>query len=157
MILKLFGCGCILGAGGLSAFHLVKYQKMKLRVLDCWIDLIFFIRTQIDCYLMPIGEILRVAEPSLLRGCACGGKALSLPSLLQNTQRWLEPEAHRLIESFVREIGGSYREEQVKRCDHYLASLSRVREKQMEALPSKARVSAALCVCASLGVAILLW
>ena len=157
MILKLFGCFFVLASGAFGAFSLVKYQKTKLRVLDSWIDLIFFIRTQIDCYLMPVGEILQSAEPSLLRACACGGKASSLSALLQGAQRWLDPEAHRLLDSFVREIGGCYREEQVKRCDYYLERLSHVREKQMELLPSKTRVSAVLCICASLGIAILLW
>jgi hypothetical protein len=157
MILKLCGCLFVLTSGTFGAFSLVKYQKTKLRVLDAWIDLIFFIRTQIDCYLMPIGEILQSAEPSLLSICACGKKAVSLSTLLQGAQRWLEPEAHRLLDSFIREIGSSYREEQVKRCDYYTERLSHVREKQMEALPSKTRGSAVLCICASLGVAILLW
>ncbi len=157
MIFKLFGGFLILTAGGLGAWNLVKLERRKLLVLDAWIDLIFYIRTQIDCYLMPIGEILQSAEPALLRSCMGDKAVTSLAALLKCAHLYLDPEAHRLLASFVREIGGSYREEQVKLCDYYIESLRRIREKQMEALPAKTRVSATLCICASFGIAILLW
>ncbi len=155
--LKLLGCLMILSAGGLAAFSAVKYERRKLSVLDGWIDLIFHIRTQIDCYLMPLNEILEGTDRELLHACMGDGAAGGLDTLLQNSQLYLGKEARRLLSAFVREIGTSYREEQVKRCDYYIASLRSLREKQMEELPARTRVCVALCLCAAFGIAILLW
>lgn len=155
--IKLLGCALILCAGGLTAMSLVTLEKRKLRVLDGWIDLIFYIRSQIDCYLTPIGEILREADEDLLKHCCVNGRCESLDTVLQRSRFYLNEESKRLISSFVREIGSSYREEQVKRCDYYAAALRSVREKQMEGLPSRLRVCVAISLCGACGVAVLLW
>ena len=61
----------VIAAGGTAAFYLASYEKKKLSVLDAWIDLIFHIRGQIDCYLMPLDEILSCADEAVLKGCMC--------------------------------------------------------------------------------------
>ena len=155
--LKLLGCLLILASGALAAFSAARHERTRLSVLDGWIDLIFYIRTQIDCYLMPLNEILAGADRELLRACMGGESAVGLSTLLQNSQFYLNSEARRLISAFVREIGSSYREEQVKRCDYYISALRGIREKQGEELPARVRVCVALCLCAAFGIAILLW
>ena len=154
---KIIGCLLVLGAGGLAAFSTVRYERRRISVLDGWIDLIFYIRTQIDCYLTPLNEILAGADEELLYACMGDGHCRELGVLLQNCRLYLNPEAHRLLTAFARELGSSYREEQVKRCDYYISSLRSIRDKQMEELPAKIRVGVALCLCAALGIAILLW
>lgn len=155
--LKLLGGVMILAAGALAAVSAVKHERRKLSVLDGWIDLIFYIRTQIDCYLTPLNEILAGTDRELLRACMWNGANGGLDALLQNSQLYLGKEARRLLSSFVRELGTSYREEQVKRCDYYIASLRSLREKQLEDLPARTRVCVALCLCTALSIAILLW
>ena len=154
---KLIGCALVLLSGGGYAVSASRYEKKKLSVLDGWMDLIFFIRSQIDCYLTPLSEILQNADPSLLRACMGNGNSEDLPTLQQASGTYLGEEARRLLNSFVREIGSSYREEQVKRCDYYLAALRDIREKQREELPARLRVCTAISLCASFGIAILLW
>ena len=82
---------------------------------------------------------------------------MGLDALLHASRGCLCGEAARLLTGFVREIGGSYREEQVRRCDYYLTALRAVREQQKEELPARVRVCVAVCLCAALGIAILLW
>ena len=155
--IKLLGCALILLAGGLTAISLVKYEKKRIRVLDGWIDLIFYIRSQIDCYLMPIGDILKSADADILKSCGVSGRCDSIEALYQKSRFYLNEEAKRLLSSFVKEIGSSYREEQVKRCDYYAAALRNLREKQMEGLPSRLRVCVAISLCGACGIAVLLW
>ena len=157
MLLKLLGCLMLLGTGTLAALSLNLYEKRRLSVLDGWLDLIFYIRTQIDCYLTPIEQIFADAPPSLTEACM-GDRHTKTPSeLLKHSRFYLDHDAFRLLDSFAREIGSCYREEQVKRCDYYITSLRNLREKQTTALPARLRARSALCLCAAFGLAILLW
>ena len=157
MILKLLGCVTLLLMGGMGALTLVNLERKRLETLDGWIELIFHIRTRIDCYLTPIGEILATADTELLKPCQGVPTDRSLEALLQRGRFLLSPEANRLLTAFAREIGCSYREEQVKRCDYYADALRRLRDKEFDALPARLRVRCALCLCAAIGAAILLW
>ena len=155
--LKLLGCLLVLSSGAAGALGAVRYERARLAVLEGWIDLIFYIRTQIDCYLTPLGEILAGADRELLRACGGSRETVGLDALLRASRGCLCGEAARLLTGFVREIGGSYREGQVRRCDYYLTALRAVREQQKEELPARVRVCVAVCLCAALGIAILLW
>ena len=155
--LKLLGGGLIVFSGGFAAYTMAHTERRRLTVLEAWIDLILFIRAQIDCYLMPLDEILAQADENILRACACRTPHPNLSSLLSSSRQYLSEEARRLITSFVKEIGGGYREEQLRRCDYYITALRAERNKLASALPSRIRLSVSLCLCASLGAFILLW
>lgn len=155
--MKLLGTLMILLAGSGASLCAVHYERARLRLLDGWIDLILFIRGQIDCYLTPIDEILRALDPELLRLCMGSTGCTSLSALLQAGRLYLSPEAYRLLFGFVREIGSSYREEQLRRCDYYLEALRTLREKVAEEQPVRIRLSVTLGLCLSIATAILLW
>ena len=157
MLLKILGICMILGAGGMAACSAVGTERRKLSVLDGWIDLILHIRGQIDCYLTPLEDILIHADPKLLSACMGTSKDRTPAELLRRSAPFLDPESNRLLEGFTREIGSSYREEQIKRCDHYLLVLQKNREQLASQLPARIKVSATLCICGALGTAILLW
>ena len=157
MTLKLLGGLILLCAGGQTAWNLRTYEKRRVSVLDGWLDLLFYIRTSIDCYLTPVEDIFAEADPTLLRACMGDGTVKSPTDLLSCSLPYLDEEAKRLLESFSREIGNCYREEQVKRCDYYLSALRAIREKKTAELPARLRVRSALCLCSAVGLAILLW
>ncbi len=77
--------------------------------------------------------------------------------LLEHSKAYLEEETVHLLDSFSREIGSCYREEQVKRCDYYISALRKIREKQLAELPARLKTRGALCMCGAVGLAILLW
>ena len=154
---KLIGCLLVLASGGGFALTAVRYEKKKLDVLDAWLDLLFYIRSQIDCFLTPLAEILRNADKGLLQGCLGSGNESDVSALLKASSAYLGEDARRLLEAFAREIGSNYREEQVKRCDYYISALREVREKQRAELPARLRVCTAISLCAAFGIAILLW
>ena len=154
--LKLFGGVLILTAGVFTAVGSVRRERSKLTALEGWIALIRYIRGQIDCFLTPLDEIL-LADRSLLRACMGHGNEGSLSELLAASAPLLDEEVNMQLRAFVREMGGSYREEQVKRCDYYLSVLLALREKRTAELPLRIRLCTTLSLCASAWILILLW
>lgn len=156
MIPKLFGAALLLAVGTVASCWNARRENQRLEVLDAWIALLRFLRNQIDCYLRPLEEILADPNaPTIPYGDL--GDTRTLPSLLAASAPLLEPEGERLLAAFVREIGTSYRREQVRRCDAYLTALGELRARQAERLPSRVRATSTLLLCATLGVALLLW
>jgi hypothetical protein len=156
-MLKFLGALLILSVGIFAAFVSVEYEKKRLSVVDGWIDLILYIRGQIDCYLTPIGDILSGGDRALFEACMSPSNAADLPAILGASEIYLDGDARRTLESFVREIGTGYREEQLKRCDFFISSLRSQRERIATALPMRVRLCATLCICIALATAILLW
>ena len=156
-MLKFLGALLILSVGIFAAFVSVEYEKKRLSVVDGWIDLILYIRGQIDCYLTPIGDILSGGDRALFEACMSPSNTADLPAILGSSEIYLDGDARRTLESFVREIGAGYREEQLKRCDFFISSLRSQRERIAAALPLRVRLCATLCVCIALATAILLW
>ena len=154
---KLFGALLLILVGIVLAGIAIARIKAQLATTDAWLDLIYLIRTEIDCYLRPIGDILAGADEDLLRRAGGGSSADTLDELLSGATPHLSDESVQLLESFVRELGTSYRAEQVKRCDYYIASLRKIRETLAASLPSRTKLYSALCICGALGAVILLW
>ena len=154
---KLLGVLLLLGAGTLTALSLSHYERKRVSVLNGWLDLIFYIRTQIDCYLTPVEQIFAQAPPALLQACMGNGYTKNPSELLRHSRLYLDRGSVELLDSFAREIGCCYREEQVKRCDYYLSALRAQRDKQTAELPARLRARSAMCVCGAFGLAILLW
>lgn len=168
MIYKVIGSIVLLLAGGYISVAVTRFERRRLRVLDGYISLIYYIKGQIDCYAMPLSDILARADPAIL--AACLGLDLNtplpiftpdgdppLPTMVQESRLYLEPESERLLTTFTGELGSSYRTEQVARCDYYITALTEERKKLNDTLPARLRASCALCLCCALGAAILLW
>ena len=70
---------------------------------------------------------------------------------------YLDEEALRLVSSFASEFGSTFRDEQLRRCDHYANALLEERRLLFTSVNSKIRAGGALWICACLGIIILLW
>lgn len=156
-ILKLLGVFLILGAGGLAATYAVRYEKRKISVLAGWSELILYIRSQVDCYLLPLPQILERADVALFGACFCRDPHPDLTGVFHASQSYLDTEARRLLASFVREFGYEGRAELLRRSDYYVAELGRLRAKRLEELTAKTRVIYAVCMGAAILISILLW
>ena len=99
-MLKFLGALLILSVGGLAAFISVEYEKKRLSVVDGWIDLISYIRGQINCYLMPLGDILSGGDRALFEACMSPSNAADLPAILDASGIYLDGDGKRIIESF---------------------------------------------------------
>ena len=166
MICKLVGSFLLLLAGGYVSVAITSFERRRLRVLDGYISLIYYIKGQIDCYAMPLGEILASADPAVIAACLGLDMTTPLPqvpadrplsAMVKESRLYLEPETDRLLTTLTGELGSTYREEQVMRCDHYLNALSEERKRLRDTLPSRLRATCTLCICCAVGAAVLLW
>lgn len=155
--IKLLGSLLILSAGALAGIGCVRHDKKKLNVLEAWIELLSLIRGQIDLYLMPIEDILSRADRSLLARLGNRASPHTLQELLASSRADLDEETIRRLSLWIKECGGSYRDEALKRCDDMLEALQKQREILFSALPARIKLTLALPLCLSLGTAILLW
>lgn len=168
MAYKLAGTLLLLLVGGYLSAVMTRFERRRLRVLDGYISLLSYVRGQIDCYARPLTDILAGADPQVLAAClgldanepfpplSAEGEP-PLPALIKESRLYLEPESERLLLTMTGELGGGYRAEQVSRCDYYLTALLRERGKLNDTLPSRRRGVSVLCVCSTLGLALLLW
>lgn len=168
MIWKVIGSLVLLLAGGYISAAITRFERRRLRVLDGYISLIYYIKGQIDCYAMPLSDILDRADPAILAACLGleptdpflrlsteGGSPL--PAMVKESRLYLEPESERLLTTLTGELGATYRAEQVARCDYYVAALTEERRKLNDTLPSRLRATCTLCICCAIGAAVLLW
>ena len=167
MICKLVGSLLLLFAGGYVSLAITRFEKRRLRVLDGYISLIYYIKGQIDCYAMPLSDILASADPAVLAACLgldmaghpppvlAGDRPIT--SMVEESRLYLEPETERLLTTLTGELGSTYRAEQVARCDHYLRALTEERRKLGDSLPARLRAVCTLCLCSAVVAALLLW
>ena len=169
MIYKILGSILLLAAGGYVSLAVSRFERRRLGVLDGYISLIYYIKGQIDCYAMPLADILARADPTLIASCLglergrppedlpTFGDTAPLPALLQESRLYLAPESERLLTAFTGELGSTHRAEQVARCDYYIQALTDERRKLYDTLPSRLRTASTLSLCCAVCLAILLW
>lgn len=154
---KLLGSLTLLAVGGSLAVGNVKAERRRLSVMDAWIELVLTVRREIDCYLRPIDEILDGIPPALRRACTAGGDGNTFDTLLQRAAPHLDSEAYRLLESFSRELGGTYREEELRLCDFCIQALRTRRDALAAEHPARVKLGVTLSISAAMGAVILLW
>ncbi len=168
MIYKLIGSLVIFLGGGYVAASIGHFERRRLRVLDGYISLVYYIKGQIDCFARPIREILLGVDPAILAACLGvehGAEHARLPEggarlllgLVDESRLYLAPESERLLVTFSSELGRSHRTEQVARCDYYIEALREERRRLGETLHTRVRLGSILCLCTAAGLAVLLW
>ena len=157
LVFKIVGSLFLIASGIGVAIGAARYERCRLQVYDGLISLIFHIKGRIDCYAMPVEEILRTMDKGILADCRCPGEITSIEQLLPHVRPYVTPETLRVLQAFGQGLGGGFRDEQIKRCDYYLAALESLRDRHTLQLPARLRARAALCICGAFGLAILLW
>ncbi|MBQ9780726.1 MAG: hypothetical protein IJW00_07250 [Clostridia bacterium] len=166
MLFKWLGAGLILLVGGYASLAMGRMERRRLDVLDGYIALLRYIKGQINCYAMPVEDIISAADPSLLSACLGERRhnrevdssiALTLPDMVRSARLYMEPETERLLCNFISELGQTFRTEQVMRCEDYIQALGAERQKLSETAPARTRISSVLSLCTALGLVILLW
>ena len=157
MWIKVIGSGLLALSGIVSAVSLRLYHRRRVDTLDGFISLIFYIKGQVDCYARPIGDIMFSLPPEICRTCNCPKGAATLEDLIDESKLYLDREGMRLLTSFANEFGSIFREEQTRRCDHYISMLTSLREQISTRLEGEMRSGSAVCICISLCLAVLLW
>ena len=148
----------IIAACGLeSARRLNCEAHTDISMIEAYLSLLRYIRAQIDCYALPIGDIFDKCDRERLS--SCGWREQFSPRgfdelfLCSNIN---DKTARDVILEFSSDFGQNYREEQLKRCDFCISALEARRDELSLRLSDKKKLNFALCLSASLAVIILL-
>lgn len=156
-MIRLLGVGVLLALGAYCALFTSNREKKRLTVIDAWIELLYCVRNQIDCFSSPLPQILKGVDPSLLERIGAKKECTGALELVDASVPFLDRDSQKLLGDWAKEIGTTYREEQVRRCDHYLRDLEAHRDKVRQHLPMRLKMLTTLHLCAALGAVILLW
>ena len=157
MIIKIIGGASIVICSIFFAISHRRFEERRLRTLDGLIALITYIKGQVDCFALPIKEILSRLPAEIFYDCNCPEGADSIDEIVAECRIYLEEESLRLVEAFASEFGSTFREEQLRRCDYYISSLGAERHVLVDEVTKRSRVGSALWICSSLAILILLW
>ena len=122
-----------------------------------YILLLRYIKAQIGCFALPIGEILARAEASLLAGC--GWRRESAPTSLEQmlAEAGLgDRTSQGILLEFCKDFGRSYLDEQIRRCDHYITLLEERQVSVGKDIPRRKKLNSTLCISGALALIILL-
>ena len=154
---KLAGALLVLASGIGFAIGAARYERTRLQVHDALISLIFFVKGRIDCYAMPVEQIMLEMDKGILADCRCPGQVESIEALLPHVRSYLDPETYRVLQSFGAGLGSGFRDEQTKRCDYYIELLREKRMQLESELPARARMNGVIWILCAAGAVILLW
>ena len=129
----------------------------NLSALERYISLLHYIKAQVDCFVLPISDILKRADGEMLFGCGWRGDVppSSLEELISRASLD-DSAAQSILLEFCSDFGKSYLDDQLRRCDHYISLLEDRREILGRELPSKKKLNSTLCISAALAIVILL-
>ena len=157
IVLRLAGALLLAFSGAFAARMINASASMSLSQTEGFISFIRFARVQIDCFSLPIGEIIAICGKEML--LRCGYEKKEVPTsfgAFVDSINVSDKDSYKIFCAFASEFGRGYRAEQLRACDYYLALLEEHRKALLSALPSKKKRNGTVCVCASLALAILL-
>ena len=148
---------CLVACCGIFAGRvLAAYEEQKCRQAEGFLSLLRHIRMQIDCFSLPVGRILAALDDRIREDCGCPAGAADMAALLDGTRLLLPEEGCKLLLSFSRDLGNSYREEQLRCCDYYIERLAPLCAELRTGLSKRMRLARVLPAAVSAAL-ILMW
>ena len=154
---KITGTVLVVLGGAILAYMLNSKAKCTLTRTEGFISLLRYIKTQVDCYSMPLSRILENCNDSIYSDCGYVGekKPNDLSELISGCPS-LDGRALKIMSEFSEEFGKSYRGEQVKLCDRCIDELAILRTEVSEGLPLRRKLNSTLCMSGAMAIVILL-
>ena len=157
IVYKIAGALILSLSGICCAVCLNRNVERRPREAAGWIALLRFCKVQVECFSLPMGEILARSDPEVLSACGYeGGLPPGSFEELLAASRLYDSEVERIARGFCEEFGRGYREEQMRGCEYYLSELEEHRRMLVGKLPAQKKMNTTLSVCAALAVVLLL-
>ena len=156
-VLKIIGVLLIL----CSAFFIANKQivdiESSVRSASALRSVMEQIKNMIECYSLPIGQILKKIEPSTLK--ACGYEPEEAPcdllDFVENSSV-ADKESFDIFFSFAKDFGKGYRKDELSRCSMFLERMRTREQKLLKEAAKKKKVVLTVSLCAALAIVILL-
>lgn len=138
---KAVGVAVILLVGLGLGVALSAYERRRCRQAEGFLALVRYIRLQIDCFSLPIGRILSGCDNGILVDCGVESDQLTdFAALLRSTRLYVPEDMCRLLMDFGSQLGGSYREDQLRCCDYFLERLIPCCDRLRAELPKREKM-----------------
>lgn len=156
MLYKVFGSALVVASSAWIAFRINAEEDRKLQRIESYIELMNFIMNSIDCFCIPVGDILHDADSELLLRCGYEKKEKprSAEDMLFGGDAFGDEELLQIMQRFWSSVGRSYRNEEVARCRMAIEELKALFSKRRDERTKKKRTVPALCICSALGIVI---
>ncbi len=157
MAIRILGAAILSLCGVLFAAHLNRRAENRLGETEGWIALLRFVKGQVECFSLPMGDILARCDAGLLRDCGYGATLApkSFSGMIEASS-FCDRDCERIARAFAEDFGRGYREEEARGCDYYLAQLESHKEMLSKKLPAQKKMNATLSICAALALVLLL-
>ncbi len=156
MIFKLVGALSVGISGIMAAKALRMGASARLSEVEGILELLRFIRSQIDCFAKPLPRILSEISTNTYARCGYfGDTAPTELSELFGSCDISDSQTREIFEGLCSELGRGYLREQLRCCDYYLSLLEQKKEALMSSLPSRMRAQGAVCIASALGLIII--
>ena len=159
IISKLIG-GALITVCALKVYaEIQKFQKKSIRQIDSFIELIEYIKNQIECFLLPIDTIMFNCDNKLLLNCGIQRDITNcnnLKNLFSRVTFYCNDETIDIIMKFADNFGKNYSREQVIACEYYKNELIKIREKELEKDRKNKKLQLAIFLSISFSIIILL-
>lgn len=154
---KWLGIGIIFCCGILAGLFFAAFERQRLTQAEGFLSLLRHIRLQIDCFCTPISRILAECDGEMLLACGTRERPEDLPTLLRGCRLYLSEEMCRLLGELGGRLGGSYKDEQLRCLDYYIARLVPYCDAQRADLRKRERMALFLPPALSVALILLLW
>ncbi len=114
------------------------------------------VKNMIECYSLPIGQILCRVDPSVLNACGYREKKppCDLAELIEKSEI-SDGETFDIFSAFAKDFGKGYRQDELLRCGAFLDRMRAREQKMYKELAKKKKVILTIAVCSALAVLIL--
>ena len=153
---KLIGLALLLCSGVLASMILSRFEQKRYKQAEGFLALLRHIRLQIDCFSLPVSRILATLPTQISEMTAIPRAARDFGELLEGTSLLLPEEMCELLTSFGRDLGGSYREDQLRCCDYYITRFAPHCERMRTELSRRTKLALLLPLALALSLALLL-
>ncbi len=140
-LFKWCGALALLTVGAALGYLLSRFEEKRYRQACGFFALIERVRMQIECFATPTEQILAALEPDTRAACGLPDKKGDLGTLLAETVLLVPSAIAELMGAFATDLGGSYREEQLRCCEYYLSRLGPLCEALRTELPARRKLS----------------
>ncbi len=153
---KIFGAFLTALSGIMLSVTLNRRASLSLKRVEGWERLMGRIKREVECFSLPISDILARTDVELLTLCGYTGKAApkDMSELVAGTV-FCDGETMGIAKRFASEFGKCYRDEQVGRCAYFLSLMEERRRKLASEMPARRRLNMTLCMSGSLFALIL--
>lgn len=146
MLVKILGAGIIVVASMVYAERMLSDEKKKIDDLDAFIDIISYIKNQIDLYSMPLEKIFNEMDADKLERVGLAYPPQRFSDIINSDGLNLDDSTRKVLSDFSSSLGKSYREMQIKICDQTISELLSKKKSISEAFPSRKKTVLALCL-----------